>query len=193
MFERRFFLREKTNRQWSQTDIAQLATWAGMSRGAVVYDSSVDPFTDDALFEKVRGRANVALVAVTSDGDVFGGFYSVAVTQHKQAFFDPNMFAFSFESHGRCMTPQRFVVKGECRSSACVKFLANDENGWFVMFGDGHTFSFGLGNEESNTWCHHLSGCFEGIEDTTLTGKTWQSSQCRNYHCCCRLVTTHLS
>ena len=57
-----------------------LKEWTGKTHGAVVYDSKVDPFTDDGLFERVKGKSNIALVGFTTEGDVFGGFHSVAVT-----------------------------------------------------------------------------------------------------------------
>ena len=88
--------------------IDSLKEWTGKSRASVVYDSTIDPFTADWLFQKVKGKPNIAIVATTTEGDVFGGFSSVAVTEHNKLFFDPNTFIFSFESHGRCKTPQRF-------------------------------------------------------------------------------------
>ena len=56
-------------------------------------------------------------------GDVFGAFYSVAVTKQEEDFYDPSVFAFSFESHGRCMTPQRFPVKVSAKSWALISSL----------------------------------------------------------------------
>ena len=53
----------------------------------------------------------MALVGFTTDGYMFGGVFSVAVTERDKDFNDPNIFAFSFESHGRCTTRQRFVVR----------------------------------------------------------------------------------
>ena len=97
---------------------------------------------------------------------MFGGFYSVAVTQKDAFFHDRNIFVFSFESHGRCMTPQRFVVKDRWHGGACVAFYDNDYHGRFVVFmgGDGwfvwfygRDCWFSLGNERSKTWCANLS------------------------------------
>ena len=58
-----------------------LKEWTGKARATVIFDSTVDEFTDGCMFEKVKGKPNVAIVATTTDGDVFGGFYSVAVTK----------------------------------------------------------------------------------------------------------------
>ena len=168
----------------------QLKEWTGKERATVVYDSKADPFTANGLFEKVKGKPNIAIVATTTDGDVFGGFYSVAVTGQEEAHFDPNQFAFSFESHGRCMTPQRFVVKEELRTKARVVFFEN-RNGWFVGFWVDGCGGFYLGEESSNTFCIHLSRGFEGLQDTTLTG---QNGTCHEgpFHHCARLVAIQL-
>ena len=162
-----------------------LKEWTGKTSASIVYDSTVDEFTDECLFQAVKGKPNIAIIATTTDGDVFGGFYSVAVTQQDEAFKDPNIFAFSFESHGRCETPQRFVVKKEMKDHAFVKLVKVSSSG-FVWFDGGNGWFF-LGNEKSRPFCVYLSNVFEGIEDTTLTGKG-------NYEdfTCCRLVAVQL-
>ena len=163
-----------------------LKEWTGKTTASVVYDSKVDPFTDDGLFNAVMGKPNVAIVATTTDGDVFGGFYSVAVTKQQKEFFDPNMFIFSFESHGRCATPKKFCVKERLTEIAFVKFFKDDSHGWFVEFNVGRGW-FHLGNEKSRTFCFSLSGGFEGMEDTTLTG-----TNIGQFFTCCRLVAIQL-
>ena len=175
------------------TGVTALKQWTGKTTANVVYDSKVDPFTDECLFQKVKGKRNVAIVGFTTDGDVFGGFYSVAVTDQARDFFDPNIFAFSFESHGRCKTPQRFVVKkGWQRDRASLIFWKSCVYGFvsFWVFGGG---GFRLGNEKSRSFCVHVSGAFEGLEDTTLTGKNWERPNFGEYHHCTRLVAIQLS
>ena len=81
-----------------------LKQWTGKAAASVIYDSNVCPFTDECLFQMVKDKQNIALVATTTEGDVFGGFYTVAVTEQDEFFWDPDMFIFSFESHGRCKT-----------------------------------------------------------------------------------------
>ena len=97
-----------------------LKSWTGKSNANIIYDSTVDEFTDQGLFDKVKSKRNIALIGFTTDDDVFGGFYSVAVEMQEMQFFDPNMFVFSFESHGRCETPQMFIVKEELRENVYV-------------------------------------------------------------------------
>ena len=87
--------------------------WTGRARATIVYDGMVDEFTCDGLFIKVKDGENITIVWFTTDGDVFGGFYNVAVIEEEH-FNDPNLFSFSFESHGRCATPQRFALRPFC-------------------------------------------------------------------------------
>ena len=85
--------------------------WGRAHDVAVLFDSDVDEFTGRGFVQTVLHRPNVAVVGFTTEGDVFGGFYNVAVTEENWRFSDLNIFAFSFESHGRCETPRRFGVK----------------------------------------------------------------------------------
>ena len=167
-----------------------LKEWTGKAKATIIYDSTVDEFTDNGIFNNVKGKQNIALVGFTSDGDVLGGFYSVAVTVQDWGFKDPDMFIFSFESHGRCMTPQRFPVKNErLKKFSFVGFWKNNSQG-FVNFGMGCVGGFYFGNEKSKSWCDNLSRCFEGLEDTTLTGKTGLNTE--DEHHCSRLVALQL-
>ena len=166
-----------------------LKKWTGKVSATIVYGSKTDPFTLDGLFEKVRGKRNIALIGFTTEGDVFGGFYSVAVTKQDEDFNDQNIFIFSFESHGRCATPQQFAVKEESKEKAYVRFFKNSYG--FVWFGVFCVGGFFLGNERSDSYCGCLSKAFKGLEDTTLTGKngTWREGP---YHHCARLVAFQL-
>ena len=171
--------------------VVALKEWTGRAKATIVYDSKKHPFTHDGLFNKVKGKQNVAIVGFTTTGDVFGGFYSVAVTEQQKDFNDPNVFVFSFESHGRCMTPQRFV-KEKLKEKANVYFWKNDSSYGFVWFGVDCVGGFWLGNERSNSYCFNLSWCFEGLENTTLTGKNGTCDE-GPFHHCTRLVALQLS
>ena len=169
-----------------------LKEWAGKTIASVVFDSTVDEFTHDGLFEKTQGKRNIAVVGFTTDGDVFGGFYSVAVTKQIQDFYDPDIFAFSFESHWRCMTPQRFVVKQEKKKATVRFFRKNNEYG-FVGFWVVGTSWFSLGNERSKSFCDNVSRAFEGLENTTLTGQNNNTNgSVPPFHHCSRLVAIQL-
>ena len=165
--------------------VKSLQEWTGKTTMSVLFDSNENEFTDRSLFDAVKNKPNIALVAVTTDNDVFGAFYSIPVSKQEEELFDGNVFAFSFESHGRCMTPQRFVAMTEQRDEAYVVFCKNDESfERFVLVGLEACGEFSLGNEKSKTFCENVSGAFEEIEDETLTGcNGWESP----YHCC-RLI-----
>ena len=166
--------------------VSALKEWTGKTCSTIIYDSTVDEFTDQGLFEKIKGKRNVAMIATTTDGDVFGGFFNVAVTEQDEFFMDPNIFIFSFESHGRCETPKKFILKAEVRRYKFVYFFNDVPSGWFVNIG-GYPGYFYLGNEKSGTFCYDLSREFEGIGDNTLTGNN------RENFTCTRIVAIQLS
>ena len=169
--------------------VNRLKQWTGLANATIIFDSDTDVFTEDALFLNVQGRGNIAIVAATSDGDVFGGYYTVPVTEQWQAFRDPNIFLFSFKSHGRCPTPQRFPLKpGKRRRNAFVKYFVDSTDWWFVAFGAGGADCVSFGDENSFTWCNNLSKCFDGLENTTLTGVNGKN----NPHLCTRILAVHL-
>ena len=164
-----------------------LTEWTGLSGAEIIYDSDVCPFTQDDLFDAVRSKENIAIVATTTEGDVFGAFYTVAVDKRDEWFHDPDMFLFSFGSHGRCETPMRFDVKKRCLDVTRLKFYQNDFDGWFVGFYCGWD-GFDLGNEKSRTWAENLSKSFKRIEGTTLSG---DERNIMSYHCA-RLIALWL-
>ena len=167
-----------------------LKRWTGKTRATIVYDSTVDEFSADALFTTIQDKPNIALIGFTTDGDVFGGFYSVAVTEQDEWFYDQTIFAFSFESHGRCKTPQGFDLAEGVRDISCLAFMSNSPRG-FVQIGAYGGGCFSLGNEQSDTFCFALSSIFKRLDDQTLSG---QSSFYHRgpFHHCTRLVAVYL-
>ena len=167
-----------------ESRIETLKEWTQKDHGVVVYDSKTDPFTGDALFEKIKNKPDIAIIGTTNSGDVFGGFYGVPVPRQGDYFYDPNIFAFSFESRGRCTTPQRFRVKKENRHDALV-FFSNYDGCQCVEFKTRRFDGMGLGSPKMRTFCISLSQLFEGLEDTTLTGVNIEYQ-------CMRVVAIHL-
>ena len=170
--------------------VIALKEWTGKASATIIFDSTVDEFCPEGLLNKVKGKENTALVGFTKGGDVFGGFYNVAGTKQGGGLFHRNIFAFSFESRGRCATPQRFVVKDEWKKKVNVYFYKNSSYG-FVWFGVDRVGHFYIGNERSNSFCQNMSHAFEGLQDTTLSGQngTWDEGP---YHYCTRLVAIQL-
>ena len=178
--------------------VKALKEWTGKANTTIIYDSTVDAFTLDGLFNKVKGKRNIAVIGFTTDGDVFGGFYSVAVMELDRESHDPNIFAFSFESHGRCKTPQRFYVKeGPKKDQRALTCFHKYNASGFVEFSVSGCGSFWLGNERSRSNCQSMSRAFQGIQNTTLTGKSGSFNrgpfQRGPFHHCTRLVAIQLS
>ena len=48
-----------------------------MTSATVIYESTIDEYPHERLFDKINGKQNIAVIAFTTDRDVFGGFYSV--------------------------------------------------------------------------------------------------------------------
>ena len=165
------------------SSVETMKQWIGKPHATIIYDSDVHPYTASTLFAHVRGRENIALVTTTADGDVFGAFFSCAVKFREEHFQDPNIFAFSFESHGRCATPQRFGLKPERAQRAIVSFCNYSSMGWFAWVGVFSEGAFHFGNEKSRPRCWNLSRIFEGMGDCTLSGKTWRGRDDEGYRC----------
>ena len=170
--------------------VVALKEWAGKSRASLVYDSRADPFTPDGLFAKIRDRPNVALITCTTDGDVFGCFYTMPVKVAGKSYLDPNMFIFSFESHGRCATPQRFMVKADMRGKADV-YVRKSTDSVLVSFGKPGGCS-GFTREKVPAVCRGMSTVWEGIQDTTLTGRTAVGKETNPFFCA-RVVALQLA
>ena len=164
-----------------------LKEWTGKTRTCVLYDSTVDEFTDDGLFNKVKRLRNIALIGFTTDGDVFGAFYSNGEWEQNKKCWSRNIFVFSFESHGRCKTPQKFSVKEGTKDKPYVYFWKDNTCG-FLSFFVGSASGFWLGNDRSSSYCINLSKGFADLEDTTLTGQMFPSR-----HQYTRLVAVQLS
>ena len=80
--------------------VKSLKEWTGKTSATILFDNNKDMFAHDGLFEKNKGKWNVALVGFTTDGDVFGWFSGVAVIEQLENSSDQDISVFSFESHG---------------------------------------------------------------------------------------------
>ena len=149
-----------------------LGGWLDRPYTRVLYDSDAEEFTNDGLFAAVVGKPDVAVVAVTTAGDVFGGAVRLPALRQDRRVFDAGVFLFSFEAHGRCATPRQIHARpGEADwLYACFRRANND--GWFVEFYVSGYGGLALGNEASETYCYRLSSGFADISDTALSGGT---------------------
>lgn len=168
-----------------------MGVWTRKQNARVLFDSEKDEFTNAEFNTKCLNQQNIAVVGFTTDGDVFGGYLEKAVTKTRTYLKDPNHFAFSLESRGRCLTPQRWFQKDR-NGNTC--FCCENNKHGFIAFGNGGGFY--LGNERSDSYCCDLSEFYEGIEDETLTGKNNGGSSDNNedssdkdpFHHCKRLI-----
>ena len=165
-----------------------LKEWTGKEKATLVYDSNFDSSSPVTLFEKVRGKPNVAIIVFVKEGDVFGAFYSIALTEKNKEYVDLNAFVFSFKSHGRCRVPQRFMVKEEKEEDTVVGF-GDLEDAFYFVFGCSEG-GFSVYGDEFITRCNcrDASKVFEGITDTTLLGNDGSSEDNRRRNICTRVV-----
>ena len=105
------------------------------------------------------------MIGFTTEGDVFVGLHSRPVTLGSESFFDPSIFIFSFESHERSETPQRFRVTNELNDLAYVRNvdqLGNEfDEFWVHRVIYTPTCVLSLGNELSQSWSCCLSAVFQ--------------------------------
>ena len=169
--------------------INALKEWTRKSTATVLFDSAVDEFTSRGLLDNIRGKPNIAVVGFTTDGDVFGGYFSVAVSPQWEEYRDPDIFAFSFESHGRCETPQRFLVRYSLMDKAFLRLARAETSDFRVEFYVPRRGGFRLGNDRTGSWCSNVALAFGSLGNTTLTGTNFTSNQ---FHCT-RLLAVQLA
>ena len=114
--------------------LSALKPWTEKNHTAVVYDRAFDEFSADGLFDKIKGKENVAVVAWMTQGGVFGGVYHNAMTEINENKIVQDMFIFAFESRGRCQTAQQSRLRNALNDKAFVRFSNCDTDGSFVMF-----------------------------------------------------------
>ena len=134
--------------------------WTGKANVNILFDSTVDEFTKQGLFDKVVEKPNIAVVVFTDNDDVFGVYSAVAARTEEVPFEDPDMFVFLFQSRWRRGTMKRFLATEEGRQDYFVLFLPDNSNGAFVRFASHHENHFLplvlLGDEKSRTRCDGL-------------------------------------
>ena len=166
--------------------IEALKAWRELPNVTLIYDSTVDPFTMEDLFQRVVDRPFVSYIAFTSDGDIFGVSLQRAVPPGVRQVQDGHLFVFSFESHGRCETPQMFRPPSDRIGGTYLTF-SNNDNEFFhthVRFRGGLAF----GDERCATKSWGIADSFPGLEATTLTGKPDNER-----YTCTRLIAVQLS
>mgnify|MGYP004549594093 CR=1 FL=1 len=164
-----------------------LRAWTGKRVVTLIYDSDVDEYAPDALFSRAAARHDVAVFTVTADGDVFGVFHAVPVAENEHPYADPALAIFVFESHGRCMTPQRFVVRRGMEANTFIVYWRNNPDGFLVEAGVRYEGLVSIGTEVSPTHIVEMGLAFEGLDSAALTGCAIGTYRCA------RVIAVHLS
>ena len=151
-------------REW----LLRLNGWAGTGASCVVFDSTRDEAAPRSFFAAVRGRPNVAVVAVTAAGSVFGGFYAKPVVKAGRECKDPNVFVFAFAKNGACLEPGAFPARREVRDMVFVKLFSDGD--LFVWFG-GRSGGVSFGMEKARSFSTNAGAVFDGATDVGLTGQ----------------------
>ena len=151
-----------------QQNVKVLKEWAGKETAELVYDSATCDFSHDAFNACFRSPSN-AVVGITEDGDVFGGFVSVVVRQVNNFTTDPVHFILSLASHRRCAVPQRWAINPEKQATAVRLFDTTSAS--FVRFGGGSNEGRLVLRGKERSFCCNLSESYVGLEDLWLSGK----------------------
>ena len=112
--------RKNHTRERERENVSTMKRWVGKERARIIFDSDVDPFTNEMFNFKCMNKPNIAVIGFTTDGDVFGGYLEKEVCEAGKELKDPNHFIFSLESHGRCKTPMRFLRKEKRKVLPCA-------------------------------------------------------------------------
>ena len=155
-----------------------LKTWTEMATATIVYDSTVDPPAKGDFFETILYKENIAVVAFTGDGDVFGVFHNFSLSDQERVT-EPRVFLFSLESHGRCMTPKQFLF--ECNDLLMNHQHYKDGQRFFLLCDGNRTYCYlgepcfedllieKLGLEKKSSPVD-ITSCFQGVDKTVLIG-----------------------
>ena len=143
-----------------------LKEWTGKETAELVYDTTTCDFSHNA-FNVCFKSPNNAVIGVTEDGDIFGGFG--VVVQINEYTPNPNHFIFSLDSHCRCCVPQRWRIKPEKQATSVMLF--NDSSD-FIRFGagDGEGRLYFISGQ-NQSFCCNLSESYDGVGDLWLYGK----------------------
>ena len=130
------------------------------------------------LFDAIRDKPNIAVVATTADGRTFGVSYTRPVTRINTRSLDPTISAFVFRPD-EDVPFETFGVKDEHRATIAVTFSDGSRSGHVRVADDG-VGELWIGSEVSDSYSEQLSAVFAGMSDDSLTGS---SGRDRPFHC----------
>ena len=147
-----------------------LKAWTGKSNSTLVFDTDTDGWDHGKFNDVLRAPSN-AVIGITDEGDVFGGYVSVAINETDKWLPDDGQFAFSFFSHGRCDVPQRWMMKKDREyAGEDVRIWPTGDNE-FIRFGNSNSGCFSFNSQTNWSYIYNPSKWLNGLDDTVLTGK----------------------
>ena len=145
-----------------------LMDWTAANSATVIYDSTVDECATQTVVDTVRNLPNVALIAFTQQGHVFGGFYRKPSTSTQTFVYDERLFAFSFETKERLRPPVRFFPQEQCRDAAYIGFWTRYPSGLHLsLWLDSLDNGFEVADEKGRTmWS--ICALFDQTDDSEM-------------------------
>ena len=159
----------------------RLKEWTGKARSSVVYDSTVDEFTADRLFNKVGASKMWHSSGSQRTATCLGG--SSVLLWNNKASCSSSRTCLSFRSIARAVRDSAAVRLEEEADEEGARRILEEQQQWAVFWFYGCEGWFYLGDDKSDTFGSQVSHCFVRTEDITLTGEVW------GRFICCRLVS----
>ena len=135
----------------------------------MLYDSDIDGKDSSIFRNKIMNHNQLYFIAIDSHDNVFGHYHPGVIDEISNFIYDDNIFIFTLNSNGRSGV-KKFNRK---RENNCTYIY--DNNKYYNCY-----FCFDCGYwihqiDTNNSWINNdvIVNCFEGIEETTLTGNCW--------------------
>ena len=161
-----------------QQNLRTLKQWTAATKARVAYDSAGEEFSAARFFARAMHRPNIAIIAFTTNDDVFGGYTSAPVTATGVDVVSPDHFIFSLFSHGRCPAPTRWFLKPAFAQIFGVSF--KEDPCGFVVFGFTNLW---IGGPDDHSVCSStIDDCYDNIRPDAITG-TFGNNPAAEYHC----------
>lgn len=160
--------------------IQHLAQFQGLSPEPV-YASRGGHIDQAQVFSKVQNQGNVAIVAKTACGRLFGLLYTKAVSVFDKKVMDPSISVFAFRPGDDEMPFEVFDLNDACKGRTYVRFPRRSRSGFVQVAVDG-VGQLWVGTEQSDSYSESISSVFDGVSDDGLTGRNGRR-QDQFYHC----------
>ncbi|ELP92470.1 hypothetical protein EIN_523680 [Entamoeba invadens IP1] len=153
-----------------------LAEWVGLKKFSVVYDSKEERQkmgeSGKIMEEKTRGKENLVFLSFDEKQNVFGIFTKYGISEGKinETKSQEEIFSFLLQSNRKGFKdPIKWNTKRNVKCGICIK----TNSSVLFTFGDlnGNSFAEITKTWMKESWCHNLSGAFDGMKDEDLIGE----------------------